>query len=162
MYYLDERYDDVIDYAIPAMAKTKQQFEPEMLSLVAASYFAKSEFKNAEKYFAEFYAKDKSQSKNNLFIYQYGYALSQNGKFKESIPILEKLTTDDIYLQNGMFTLGKSALKLNNKEKARSAFFRASRLDFDKNIQEEAWINYAKLSYELEFNSQALESTIVF
>eukprot|EP01136_Pigoraptor_vietnamica_P018560 Opistho-1_new@65110 len=87
MYYLDERYDDVIDYALPAMAKTKQQFEPEMISLVAASYFAKSEFKNAEKYFAEFYEKDKNQTKNNLFIYQYGYSLFQNGKFKESVPV---------------------------------------------------------------------------
>ena len=162
MYYLDERYDDVIDYAILAMAKTKQQFEPEMLSLVAASYFAKSEFKNSEKYFAEFYSKDKNNTKNNLFIYQYGYSLFQNGKFKEAIPILEKLTTDDIYLQNGMYTLGKSALKLNNKEKARSAFFRASRLDFDKAIQEEAWLSYARLSYELEFNSQALESIQAF
>lgn len=159
MYYLDERYDDVIDYAIPAMAKTKQKFEPEMLSLIAASYFAKSEFKNAEKYFAEFYAKDKQETKNNLFIYQYGYTLFQNGKFKESVAILEKLNKDDIYLQNGMYTLGKSALKLNNKEKARSAFFRASRLDFDPNIQEEAWLTYAKLSYELEFNQQALEAT---
>lgn len=159
MYYLDERYDDVIDYAIPAMAKTKQQYEPEMLSLVAASYFAKSEFKNAEKYFAEFYAKDKNQTKNNLFIYQYGYALFQNGKYKESVGVLEKLNTDDVYLQNGMYTLGQSSLKLNNKEKARSAFFRASRLDFDKVIQEEAWYNYAKLSYELDFNSQALEAT---
>ncbi len=159
MYYLDERYDDVIDYAIPAMAKTKQQYEPEMLSLVAASYFAKSEFKNAEKYFAEFYAKDKNQTKNNLFIYQYGYALFQNGKYKESVGVLEKLNTDDVYLQNGMYTLGQSSLKLNNKEKARSAFFRASRLDFDKAIQEEAWYNYAKLSYELDFNSQALEAT---
>ncbi|TCC89528.1 tetratricopeptide repeat protein [Pedobacter frigiditerrae] len=162
MYYLDERYDDVIDYALPAMAKTKQQFEPEMLSLVAASYFAKSEFKNSEKYFAEFYSKDKNNTKNNLFIYQYGYSLFQNGKFKESIPVLEKLTTDDIYLQNGMYTLGKSALKLNNKEKARSAFFRASRLNFDKVIQEEAWLSYARLSYELEFNSQALESIQTF
>lgn len=162
MYYLDERYDDVIDYATVSIAKSKQQYEPEMLSLIAASYFAKSEFKNAEKYFAEFYAKDKNQTKNNLFSYQYGYSLFQNGKYRESIPVLEKLTTDDIYLQNGMFTLGKSALKLANKEKARSAFFRASRLDFDKNIQEEAWINYAKLSYELEFNSQALESTQTF
>ncbi|WP_199141172.1 tetratricopeptide repeat protein [Pedobacter sp. ASV12] len=159
MYYLDERYDDVIDYAIPAMAKTKQQYEPEMLSLVAASYFAKSEFKNAEKYFAEFYAKDKNQTKNNLFIYQYGYALFQNGKYKESVGVLEKLNTDDVYLQNGMYTLGQSSLKLNNKEKARSAFFRASRLDLDKVIQEEAWYNYAKLSYELDFNSQALEAT---
>jgi TolA-binding protein len=159
MYYLDERYDDVIDYAIPAMAKTKQKFEPEMLSLIAASYFAKSEFKNAEKYFAEFYAKDKQETKNNLFIYQYGYTLFQNSKYKESVAILEKLNKDDIYLQNGMYTLGKSALKLNNKEKARSAFFRASRLNFDTNIQEEAWLTYAKLSYELEFNQQALEAT---
>lgn len=162
MYYLDERYDDVIDYAIPAIAKTKQQFEPEMLSLVAAAYFAKSEFKNAEKYFAEFYSKDRSQIKNNLFSYQYGYSLFQNGKLKESVSILEKLNSDDIYLQNGMYTLGKVSLKLNNKEKARSAFFRSSRLEFDKIIQEEAWLNYTRLSYELAFNTQALESIQAF
>ena len=159
MYYLDERYDEVIDYSLAAINKTKQQFEAEMLSLVAASYFAKAEFINAEKYFTAFYNKDKKEIKNNLFTYQYGYTLFQNGKFKESIAILEKLNTDDIYLQNGMFTLAKSALQLQNKEKARSAFFRASRLEFDKNIQEEAWLNYAKLSYELEFNQQALEAT---
>ncbi len=162
MYYLDERYDDVIDYAIPAMVKTKQQFEPEMLSLVAASYFAKSDFKTAEKYFAEFYSKDKSQTKNNLFIYQYGYSLFKNTKYKEAITILEKLNTDDIYLQNGMYTLGKASLELKNKEKARNAFFSASRINLDKIIQEEAWLNYAKLSYELGFNAQALESTQTF
>ncbi len=80
------------------MAKTKQQFEPEMLSLVAASYFAKSDFKNAEKYFAEFYAKDKSDVKNNLFIYQYGYSLFQNKKYSQSVAILEKLNTDKTFV----------------------------------------------------------------
>jgi len=162
MYYLDERYDDVISYALPAIAKTKQQFEPEMLSLVAASYFAKSDFKNAEKYFAEFYAKDKSEVKNNLFIYQYGYSLFQNKKYTQSVAVLEKLNTDDVYLQNGMHTLGKAFIQLGNKEKAQSAFFRASRLDFDKVIQEEAWLNYAKLSYELNFHQQALDATQSF
>ncbi len=162
MYYLDERYDDVIDYAIPIMLKTKQQFEPEMLSLVAASYFAKSEFKNAEKYFADFYLKDKNSTKNNLFIYQYGYSLFQNAKYKPAVSILEKLNTDDVYLQNGMHTLGKAYLQIKEKEKARSAFFRASRIDLDKNIKEEAWFNYAKLSYELDFNQQALEATQSF
>lgn len=159
MYYLDERYDDVINYALASIQKTKQKFEPEMLSLVAASYFAKSDFKNAEKYFADFYAKDKNGTKNNLFIYQYGYSLFQNGKFKEAAANLEKLNADDVYLQNGMYALGKTFLNLNDKAKARSAFYRASRLDLDKIIQEEAWISYAKLSYELEFNQHALEST---
>jgi len=162
MYYLDERYDDVISYAIPILKSSKQQFEAEMLSLIAASYFAKSDYKNAELYFRDFYAKDKSETKNNLFIYQYGYSLFQLNKYKESVTVLEQLTTDDVYLQSGMYTLGRSFIKLNNKEKARSAFFRASRLDFDKVIQEDAWINYARLSYELDFNQQALESTQSF
>lgn len=157
MYYLDERYEDVINYGLSSIQKTKQKFEPEMLSLIAASYFAKSDFKNAEKYFREFYAKDKTGIQNNLFSYQYGYALFQNEKYKEAANSLEKLNNDDVYLQNGMYTLGKTFLKLNDKTKARSAFYRASRLDFDKAIQEEAWISYAKLSYELEFTSQALE-----
>lgn len=159
MYYLDERYDDVINYAIPILKTSKQQYEAEMLSLIAASYFAKSDYVNAEKYFSDFYAKDKSNNKNNLFTYQYGYSLFELKKYTASVSVLEKLDSDDIYLQSGMYTLGRSFLQLKNKEKARSAFFRASRLDFDKVIQEEAWINYARLSYELEFNQQALEAT---
>ena len=162
MYYLDERYDDVISYAVPILKTTKQQYEAEMLSLIAASYFAKSDYTNAEKYFQEYYAKSKSEVKNNLFIYQYGYSLFQLKRYQEAVAILEKLDTDDVYLQSGMYTLGRSFIQLKNKEKARSAFFRSSRLDFDKFIQEEAWINYARLSYELDFNQQALESTQSF
>lgn len=158
MYYLDERYDDVIDYAIPIIRNSKQQYEAEMLSIIAASYFAKSDFVNAEKYFREFYAKDKAGKKNNLYIYQYGYSLFVQKKYTEAVTILEKLDTDDIYLQNGMYTLGRTFIELKNKEKARSAFFRASRVDFDKVIQEESWLNYTRLSYELDFNAQALES----
>ena len=162
MYYLDERYDDVISYAIPVLKSSQQQFEAEMLSLIAASYFAKSDFKNAEIYFRDFYSKNKSEKKNNLFIYQYGYSLFQLNKYKESVTILSQLNNDDVYLQSGMYTLGRAFIKLNDKEKARSAFFRASRLEFDKGIQEESWINYARLSYELDFNQQALESTQSF
>ncbi|MDB5022105.1 MAG: hypothetical protein JWQ28_3232 [Pedobacter sp.] len=162
MYYLDERYDDVISYAIPVLKTSKQQYEAEMLSLIAASYFAKSDYPNAERYFKEFYSKNTSNVKNNLFIYQYGYSLFQLKKYKEAVSILEKLDVDDVYLQNGMYTLGKTFIELNDKQKARSAFFRASRLAFDKPVQEESWLNYAKLSYELEFSQQALESTTSF
>jgi TolA-binding protein len=162
MYYLDERYDDVIAYAIPVLKTSTQDYEKEMLSLIAASYFAKGDYKNAEVYFRDFYAKNTGGVQNNLFVYQYGYTLYQLKKYKESVTVLEKLSKDDVYLQNGMYTLGKVFIELKNKEKARSAFFRASRLEFDKVVQEESWLNYAKLSYELEFNQQALESTQTF
>ncbi|WP_256007606.1 MULTISPECIES: tetratricopeptide repeat protein [Pedobacter] len=158
MYYLDERYDDVIEYALPILKSSKQEYEAEMLSIIAASYFAKADYINAEKYFREFYAKDKSNNRNNLFTYQFGYSLFTQKKYKEAIAVLERLDTDDVYLQNGMYTLGRAFIELQDKPKARSAFFRASRLDFDKVIQEEAWLNYTRLSYELDFNQQALES----
>src|SRR5690606_3647553 len=107
MYYLDERYDDVIEYAVPILKTSKQEYESEMLSIIAASYFAKSDYVNAEKYFRDFYAKDKSKNKNNLFTYQYGYALFELKKYSESVAVLEKLDTDDVYLQSGMYTLGR-------------------------------------------------------
>jgi len=158
MYYLDERYDDVIAYAIPILPTIEKQYEADMMSIIAASYFAKSDYKNAEKYFQNYYSKEKATN-NNLFLYQYGYTLFELKKFPQAVTVLEKLNTDDVYLQSGMFTLGRTFIELKNKEKARSAFFRASRLDFNKTIQEDAWINYAKLSYELDFNQQALEAT---
>ena len=159
MYYLDERYDDVISYAIPIMQNIAPQYEADMLSLIAASYFAKSDYTNAEKYFQSYYSKENSSSPNNLFLYQYGYTLFELKKYTQAVTVLEKLNKDDVYLQSGMYTLGRTFIKLNNKEKARSAFFRASRLNFNKVTQEDAWINYAKLSYELEFNQQALDAT---
>ncbi|PST81711.1 hypothetical protein C7T94_17710 [Pedobacter yulinensis] len=157
MYYLDERYDDVLAYAIPMLKQTKQTYEAEMQSIIAASFFAKNDFKSAEPYFAAYFSKE-PKVQNNLLVYQYGYTLYQLKKFRQSANVLEKLNNDDVYLQNGMFTLGKVLVELNDKPKARSAFFRSSRLEFDKNVQEEAWLNYAKLSYELDFHQQALES----
>ena len=108
------------------------------------------------------YKSGTTKTKNNLFIYQYGYSLFELGMYRESVGILEQLTADDVYLQSGMHTLGRAFIKLGDKSKARSAFFRASRLEFDKVTQEDAWINYARLSYELDFNQQALESTQSF
>ena len=50
MYYLDERYDDVI-IMLSNIKKYKQQFEAEMLSLIAL--FCQSDYKNAALYFSD-------------------------------------------------------------------------------------------------------------
>ena len=48
---------------------------------------------------------------------------------------------------------------MDNKQSARNAYLAASKLGFDKQLQEDALFEYAKLSYELDFNVQALEAT---
>lgn len=160
VYFLDKRYNDVLSYAVPIVNNTKQQNETEMLRIIAASYFAKVDYDNAVKYYDRFEARDQGRTQNTQDSYQMGYAYYKVGNYAKSASELEKLIEQqDAYSQSGSYTLGEVFLKMNNKQSARNAFLNASKLSFDKQLQEDALYQYAKLSYELDFNSQALEAT---
>ena len=162
LYFLDKRYDDVLKYTIPALKTIESQYQTEMLRIVGASYFAKSDYKNAGAYYQQFQQNDQGKTQNNQDSYQIGYTYYKLGEFQKSIIELEKLETPDQYYQSGMIALGESFLKTGNKQSARSAFFKASKLTFDKSLQEEGLFNYAKLSYELEFHQVALDAAQEF
>jgi len=160
VYFLDNRYDDVINYAIPIINTTHQQHETEMLRIIGASYFAKDDYENAVKYYSRFEYEDQGKTQNTQDSYQMGYAYFKTGNYEKSASELEKLVSqDDVYSQNGNYTLGEVFLKLNNKQSARNAFLKASKLNFDGRLQEDALYQYAKLSYELDFNLDALNAT---
>ncbi len=159
VYYLDKRYDDVIAYAVPIINTTKQTNETEMLRIIAASYFAKVDYPDAIKYYERFQDRDQNKTQNNQDSYQMGYAYFKTGNNPRAIRELEKLIDKtDAYSQSGNYTLGNVFLKVNNKQSARNAFQVASNLDFDPQVKEDALYEYAKLSYELQFNNQALDA----
>lgn len=162
LYFLDKRYDDVLNYAIPILKSSKQLYETEMLRIIGASYFAKSDYVNAGQYFDDFQRKDEGKTQNNQDNYQIGYTAFKLKKYEKAILELEKLETADEYFQSGMIALGESFLQTDNKQAARSAFFKASKLDFDAQLREEGLFNYAKLSFELEFHQVALDATQQF
>jgi tetratricopeptide (TPR) repeat protein len=56
--------------------------------------------------------------------------------------------------------LGESYLKLDKKQQALNAFKNASEMDFDKKIQEDANLNYAKLSYEVGNSYQSVPDVL--
>jgi TolA-binding protein len=160
VYFLDKRYDDVLSYAIPIINKTHQQHETEMLRIIAASYFAKADYPNTVKYYTRFKDQDHGKTQNTQDSYQMGYAYYEVKDYPKASVELEKLVDGaDVYSQNGNYTLGDVFLKLNNRQSARNAYFVASKLTFDKQLQEDALFQYAKLSYELDFNTQALDAT---
>jgi TolA-binding protein len=160
VYFLDKRYDDVISYAVPIISRTKQQNETEMLRVIGASYFAKSDYDNAVKYYDRFENNDQGKTQNTQDSYQMGYAYYKVGNYAKAATELEKLVDQsDAYSQYGSYTLGGVFLKMNNKQSARNAFLVASKLTFDKQLQEDGLFEFAKLSYELDFNSPALEAT---
>lgn len=160
VYFLDKRYNDVLTYAIPILNSTHQQHETEMLRIVAASYFANADYQNAIKYYTRFQSEDQGKTQNTQDSYQIGYAYYKTGSYQKASVELEKLVDgNDVYSQNGNYTLGDAFLKLGNKQSARNAYLVASKLTFDPQLQEDALYQYAKLSYELDFNTQALDAT---
>ncbi len=163
VYFLDKRYDDVIKYAVPIINGTHQQNEKEMLRIIGASYFAKADYPDAAKYYGRFEDEDQGQTQNTQDSYQMGYTYYKVANYPKAATELEKLQqASDVYSQNGNYTLGDVFLKMNDKQSARNAFFAASKFDFDKQLQEDALYEYAKLSYELDFNTQALNATRLY
>lgn len=159
LYFLDKRYDDVLSYALPILDRTEQENETELFRIVAATYFIQGDLKKSKSYYDKFQEQDQGETQNNQDSYQIGYIAYQLEDYDKAITELEKLSDPDAYYQSAMMTLGDVFLKTGDKQKARNAFFRASKLDFDPELKEEGLFNYAKLSYELEFHQVALDAT---
>ncbi|MGZ3756996.1 MAG: tetratricopeptide repeat protein [Mucilaginibacter sp.] len=163
VYFLDKRYNDVINYAVPIINTTHQQHETEMLRIIGASYFANADYKNAVKYYSRFESEDLGKTQNTQDSYQMGYAHNKTGDYRKAAEELKKLIgNNDVYTQNGSYLLGGIFLKLDDKQAARNAFFVASKLTFDPQLQEDGLYEYAKLSYELDFNTQAIDATRLY
>lgn len=158
LYFLDKRYDDVLSYALPILETTKQDYETEMFRIIAATYFIKGDLAKSKQYYDKFQAQDQGKTQNNQDSYQIGYIAYKLGDYPKAIAELEKMTDPDEYYQSAMITLGDAFIKTGNKQSARNAFFKASKLDFDPQLKEEGLFNYAKLSYELEFHQVALDA----
>ncbi|HLR01065.1 MAG TPA: tetratricopeptide repeat protein [Sphingobacterium sp.] len=158
LYFLDERYDEVLAYALPILNDTKQEHETEMFRIIAATYFIQGDLEKSKSYYEKFQAQDQGKTQNNQDSYQIGYIAYTLEDYEKAIEELEKMDEPDEYYQSAMITLGDAFLKVDNKQSARNAFFRASKLDFDPSLQEEGLYNYAKLSYELEFHQVALDA----
>lgn len=158
LYFLDKRYDDVLSYALPILQSTKQEYETEMFRIIAATYFIKGDLAKSKQYYDKFQAQDQGKTQNNQDSYQIGYIAYKLGDYPKAITELEKMSDPDEYYQSAMITLGDAFIKTGNKQSARNAFFKASKLDFDPQLKEEGLFNYAKLSYELEFHQVALDA----
>src|SRR5690606_36901205 len=94
--------------------------------------------------------KGKNGKWNNVDFYQLGYAHYKQGDYDSAISEFNKIIGgNDATAQNAYYHLGESYIKLAKKQEALNAFRNASQMNYELKIQEDAWLNYAKLSYEI-------------
>jgi TolA-binding protein len=79
-----------------------------------------------------------------------GYVYYQQKDYENAITQFNKIIEGkDVVAQNAYYHLAESYLKTDKKQQALNAFKTASEMTFDLKIQEDAYLNYAKLSYEI-------------
>ncbi|MBL7805605.1 MAG: tetratricopeptide repeat protein [Saprospiraceae bacterium] len=157
IYAAKKQYDQVISYAEPKAKTDGIRNRPEMNQLVGQAYFERGDYASALP-FLEYAAQNGAPLRASDY-YQLGYAQYQTAHYKSAIENFEQLNKQDSLLgQNGLYHLGDCYLKTGNKFAARNAFGQAANLNFDKSVKEDALFNYAKLSYELKYDRDALDA----
>ncbi|MES2574156.1 MAG: tetratricopeptide repeat protein [Bacteroidota bacterium] len=141
-------FQKAIDLGEIAMAKSNAVEKSELNKIIGESYFNLKKYDKAIPYL-ELY-KGKKGKWNNTDFYQLGYAHYMQKDYEKAISQFNKIIEGkDFVAQNAYYHLGESYLNLDKKQQALNAFKNASEMEFDKAIQEDAGLNYAKLSYEI-------------
>ena len=159
IYYYQEKYDKVIEYAPSILDSAMAKRQPEIARIIGESYYRTNKFKDAIKYL-EFY-REKSSSFSRDDNYELGYAYFRTSEFEKAIDFLKKAVSDnDLISQNSYYHLAYCYIKNSDKNSARLSFGNASKMDYDKAVKEDALYNYAKLTYELSFSpfNEAIKS----
>jgi TolA-binding protein len=116
--------------------------------IIGESYFNLQKYKEAIPYLKAY--EGKRGKWNNTDYYQLGYAYYKQNDFEAAISEFNKIIDgDNSVAQNAYYHLGESYINLDKKPEALNAFRNASQMEYDLKIQEDAWLNYAKISYEI-------------
>ncbi|MEO9954230.1 tetratricopeptide repeat protein [Nonlabens sp.] len=140
-------FDKAIELAKKQLAKSNRKEQSELNRIIGQSLFNKENYTEALPYL-EKYEGVRGKWNNNDF-YQLGYAYYKQGNFEKAVETFNKIIDgENATAQNAYYHLGQSYIKLDRNEDALNAFKKASEMDLDAQIAQDASYNYAKLSYE--------------
>jgi len=142
------KFDNAIELAKERLESSDEEEVSELSKIIGESYFNLQKYDEAISYLKNY--KGKNGKWNNTDFYQLGYAYYKQKDYEKAISEFNKIVGgNNTIAQNAYYHLGESYINLNKKQEALNAFRNASQMDFDLKIQEDAWLNYAKISYEI-------------
>tara|TARA_R110002049_G_scaffold217156_5_gene388538 strand:- start:5183 stop:8200 length:3018 start_codon:yes stop_codon:yes gene_type:complete len=142
------KFEEDIALAKKQMQKADRQEKSELNKIIGESYFNLNQFENAVPYLLDY--NGRSGKWSNTDYYLLGYSYYKQGDFTNAIQQFNKIIggTNSVS-QNAYYHLAECYLKLDKKPEALNAFRNASQMDYSPEIQKDAFLNYARLSYEI-------------
>ena len=142
------KFETAIEKGEPLLEKSRGLEHSEISKIVGESYFNLQKYKEAIPHLKKY--KGKRGKWTNTDYYLLGYSYYKQNDFENAINFFNKIIGGDNGVsQNAYYHLAECYLKLNQKNEALNAFRNASQMKFKPEIQKDAWLNYAKLSYEI-------------
>ncbi len=159
MNFKQGNFEKAIEEGKRAMAKSTAIEKSELNKIIGESYFNLKQYDAAIPYLKEY--KGKKGKWSNTDYYLLGYAYYQQKDYENAISQFNKIIDGkDSVAQNAYYHLGESYLKTDKKQQALNAFKNASEMNFDLKIQEDAFLNYAKISYEIGNSYQTIPDVL--
>ncbi|EMY3583423.1 tetratricopeptide repeat protein [Flavobacterium psychrophilum] len=153
------KFDKAIQLGQAAMNNSNDFEKSELNKIIGESYFNLKKYNQAIPFLKEY--KGKKGKWNNTDYYQLGYAFYKQNDFENAINQFNKIIDGkDFVAQNAYYHLGESYLKTDKKPQALNAFKNASEMTFDIKIQEDAALNYARLSYDIGNSYQSVPDVL--
>lgn len=142
------KFEEAIALAKKQLPKSDRREVSELNKIIGESYFNLNQYENAIPYLTEY--KGKGGKWSNTDYYYLGYAYYKGGDYANAIAQFNKIIggTNSV-AQNAYYHLAECYLKLEKKQEALNAFRNASQMDYSVEIQKDAFLNYARLSYEV-------------
>lgn len=150
IYYLQENYAEVTEFAPSRIDSMKPADQVEMNHLVGDAYFKLGKYDEAVPYLEAYNLKAATTRDDD---YELGYAYFKSLAYDKAIRYFDKVSRiKDTLGQIALYHAAEAYMSLNQLAYARKAFEAASELDMDLMIKEDALYNYAVLSYKLDLN----------
>ncbi len=163
VYYIQGKKDEAISYIQNKLqsGSSSQYYDLELKQLIGHAYFEKKEYTKALPYLEDYVSRSKKVRREDL--YELSYSYYQNNKLAKAIEGFKQLSgKDDSLSQHAMYLLGDAYLKTGQKSNARNAFLFCSSNSSNAEQKEISKYQYAKLSYELGYQDEALNSLSAF
>ena len=158
IYYVQGKKEEAISYAENKIKQGKTQYyDLELKQLLGHAYFEKKQYAKSLPYLEDYVNRSKKVRREDL--YELSYAYYQAADYNKAIEGFKQLSgKEDSLSQHAMYLLGDSYLKTGQKTNARNAFLFGSSNNSNPEQREISRFNYAKLSYELGYQDEALKS----
>jgi len=156
-YYHQGKFNELLNYAEPILKQNSNSYKLDGLSILVAEVQFKLGYFEKAVYNFGLAEKLNPSAIDNGVKYRFGYSLYKTNQFAKAADVLKPLIIKkDTLSQYASMTLGLAQLKAGNLEATLDALSIAKSLSFNKNIQEDAAFNYAKVLLDMGKASETI------